>query len=91
LGTTSEAGDAEDDPSSILEEFANDPTQAELAGFINRLNVDEQVHLVALAWVGRGTFSTDEFDEAVQTARHATNGSGNIALSPRHAPACRLS
>jgi hypothetical protein len=66
---TPKSGDAEDDPSSILEDFADDPTRAELAGFINRLNVDEQVHLVALAWIGRGTFSADEFDEAVQTAR----------------------
>jgi hypothetical protein len=67
---TSEAADAEDDPNSILEEFANDPTRAELVGFISRLNVDEQVNLVALAWVGRGTFTADEFDEAVQTARN---------------------
>ena len=67
---TSEVGDADNDPNSILEEFANDPTRAELAGFISRLNVDEQAHLVALAWVGRGTFSADEFDEAVQTARN---------------------
>jgi hypothetical protein len=65
---TPKSGDAEDDPNSILEDFADDPTRAELAGFINRLNVDEQVHLVALAWIGRGTFSADEFDEAVQTA-----------------------
>ncbi len=66
---TPKSGDAEEDPSSILEDFADDPTRAELAGFINQLNVDEQVHLVALAWIGRGTFSADEFDEAVQTAR----------------------
>jgi len=66
---TSRSGDAEDDPSSILEDFTNDLTRVELAAFIDRLNVDEQVHLVALAWIGRGTFSTDEFDEAVQTAR----------------------
>ena len=51
------------------QDFADDPTRAELASFINRLNVDEQVHLVALVWIGRGTFSADEFDEAVQTAR----------------------
>jgi Protein of unknown function (DUF3775) len=66
---TPKSGDAEDDPSSILEDFADDPARTELAGFINRLNVDEQVHLVALAWIGRGTFSADEFEEAVQTAR----------------------
>ena len=65
---TPKSGDAEDDPSSILEDFADDPARAELAGFINRLNVDEQVHLVALAWIGRGTLA-DELDEAVQTAR----------------------
>ncbi len=66
---TAEAGDAEEDPESILEDFADDPTRAELAGFIDALNVDEQVHLVALTWVGRGTFEADELDEAVETAR----------------------
>jgi hypothetical protein len=66
---TAEAGDAQEDPASILEDFAGDQTRAELAGFINALNEDEQVHLVALAWVGRGTFAADEFDEAVATAR----------------------
>jgi hypothetical protein len=65
---TARSGDAEDDPSSILEDFANDPTRGELAGFIDALNDDEQAHLVALAWVGRGTFAEDEFAEAVETA-----------------------
>ncbi len=63
------AGDAEDDPTSILEDFANDPTRAELVAFINGLNVDEQVNLVALAWIGRGTFGPEDLDEAVETAR----------------------
>jgi hypothetical protein len=62
-------GDAEEDPSAILEDFSNDPTAAEIAGFIDALNDDEQVNLVALAWVGRGTFEAEEFDEAVETAR----------------------
>ena len=64
-----EDGDAEEDPSAILEDFANDPTRAELAGFIDALNYDEQANLVALAWVGRGTFEKEEFEEAVETAR----------------------
>lgn len=66
---TPEEGDAEEDPNSILEDFANDPTRAELAGFIGRLNYDEQANLVALAWIGRGTFEPEEFAEAVDTAR----------------------
>jgi hypothetical protein len=63
-------GDAEEDPDSILEDFANDPTRAELVGFIGALNNDEQANLVALAWVGRGTFEKEEFAEAVETARN---------------------
>jgi len=67
---TANSGDAADDPASILEDFADDPTRAELVSFINALNEDEQVHLVALAWIGRGTFAVEEFDEAVETARN---------------------
>jgi len=63
------AGDAADDPASILEDYADDPTRAELASFIDGLNDDEQAHLVALAWIGRGTFAPEELDEAVETAR----------------------
>lgn len=64
-----EEGDAAEDPQSILEDFAADPTRAELAGFLRMLNQDEQANLVALMWVGRGTFEAEEFDEAVDTAR----------------------
>jgi hypothetical protein len=70
-----EDGDSEEDPSAILEDLSNDPTAAEIAGFIDALNDDEQVHLVALAWVGRGTFEAEEFDEAVETARSEQTGS----------------
>jgi rubrerythrin len=45
------------------------PAQAELRGFIADLNADEKPHLVALAWVGRGAFEAEEYDEAVATAR----------------------
>ncbi len=57
------------DSDSILEDRASDPTRDELADFIANLNEDEQVHLVALMWVGRGSFSPEEFQEALSTAR----------------------
>ncbi len=66
---TTDEGDAEEDPNAILEDFADDPTSEELAGFIGALNDDEQAALVALAWVGRGTFEAEEFAEAMETAR----------------------
>lgn len=62
--------DADEDPQAILQDFANDPTRTELASFINALNEDEQAHLVALMWIGRGTFEPEELDEAVETARN---------------------
>jgi len=57
------------DADSILEEFSDDATRAELKGFIADLNEDEQASLVALAWIGRGSFGPEELDEALDTAR----------------------
>ena len=57
------------EPIDVLEEMPGDLARPELVSFINALNEDEQAHLVALAWVGRGTFEPDEFNEAVDTAR----------------------
>lgn len=61
-GSDGEAADA-------LEDLPGDTTRPELVSFINALNEDEQAHLVALVWVGRGTFEPEEFGDAVDTAR----------------------
>jgi hypothetical protein len=74
-------GDAEEDPSAILEGYTNDPTRAELAGFIDRMNYDEQANLVALMWLGRGTYEKEELEEAVETARsERANATSNYLL-----------
>jgi hypothetical protein len=57
------------DAESILEDFSDDATQAEVKEFIRDLNEDEQVSLVALAWIGRGSFAPEELEEALTTAR----------------------
>jgi hypothetical protein len=38
-------------------------------GAIRALNEDERMRLVALAWVGRGTYSKEEWREAIATAK----------------------
>lgn len=43
--------------------------EAERHAFIAALDVDEQAHLTAIAWVGRGSFEPEEFADAVATAR----------------------
>jgi hypothetical protein len=40
----------------------------ELKEFIDTLNEDEQAELVALTWIGRGTYTADDWDEAVEVA-----------------------
>ncbi len=57
------------DAESILESFSDDATRDELMGFIRDLNEDEQASLVALAWIGRGSFGPEELEEALAMAR----------------------
>jgi len=59
----------EEHDGAILENRGDDPTQHELASFIRALNRDEQADLIALAWIGRGTYSVEEWDSALETAR----------------------
>ncbi len=46
-----------------------DRAEPEFDSFVARLNVDEQASLVALMWIGRGTFDAAEITDAIQTAR----------------------
>ena len=45
-----------------------DRAEGELRGFIDRLSEDEQASLVAVMWIGRGSFEADELEEAKRTA-----------------------
>ena len=59
----------DDGDTDVLEDGADDPTRRELMDAIRQLPDDEQMELVALAWLGRGTFGLDEWKEALETAR----------------------
>lgn len=74
VGAWDEGSTSDHDAESILEDFSDDSTLAELKEFIHDLNEDEQVSLVALAWIGRGSFGPEELDEALDTARTEHTG-----------------
>ncbi len=59
----------DDGNADVLEDQADDPTREELIGAIRELNDDERNQLVALAWLGRETYTIDEWAEAVDTAK----------------------
>jgi thermostable 8-oxoguanine DNA glycosylase len=52
---------------------ADDATYDELKSWIRAINHDDQCQIVALAWVGRGDFGKDEWDEALKIARDEHN------------------
>jgi hypothetical protein len=65
---------------SVLEGQSDDPTPQELRAFLVGLSSDEQIALVALAWIGRGDFSADEWEDAKALARERHTGSSTRYL-----------
>lgn len=59
----------DDGEREILQDYAGDPTLAELSAAIDDLNNDEIVDLIALAWLGRGDFAREEWQEVKMLAR----------------------
>ncbi|MGY3617081.1 DUF3775 domain-containing protein [Bradyrhizobium sp. USDA 10063] len=58
---------------SVLEDHRDDPVRSELTAIIRGLNEDEQIDLVALAWLGRGDGDLDEWDDLRAEAARAHN------------------
>jgi hypothetical protein len=62
---------SDDGMTDVLEDLptGQDATRLEIVEFIRALDEDEQFNLIALAWVGRGTYDLTEWDEALRVAR----------------------
>lgn len=57
----------------------------ELHAFIDGMNDEEKAQLTALAWVGRGAFEPEDFDEAVATAiSEATTPTASYLMGMPH-------
>jgi hypothetical protein len=66
---------SDDGMTDVLEDLptGQDATRLEIVEFIRALDEDEQINLIALAWVGRGTYDLTEWDEALRIARSEHN------------------
>jgi len=59
--------------------------EGEIRAFIDRLAEEEQASLVALMWIGRGSFAAEELEEAKATARdEATTPTADYLLGTPH-------
>ncbi len=65
-----DGSDAVDDGGrAVLEDRADDPTYRELIAALADLNSDEMDEVLALVWIGRGDYTSDEWEEALAMAR----------------------
>lgn len=65
-----EAPDINDEDLDAIphEEHEHDPVYQDAAAFINNLASDEQCELIALAWLGRGDGTEEDWDDLVNLA-----------------------
>lgn len=57
-----------DDDRAVLEDEANEAVEDEVRALLDDLADDEIAEVLALAWVGRGTYDASEWDEALAEA-----------------------
>ena len=53
---------------SVLEDELNDGVEEEVQALLDDLAEDQLAEVVALAWVGRGTYDASEWDDAFEEA-----------------------
>jgi hypothetical protein len=63
----------DDRDAAVLEDHEDDPVADELASFIRDLSDDEQIDLVALAWLGRGDYGAADWPALRGEAAEAHN------------------
>jgi hypothetical protein len=59
----------DDGMTRVLEDYKDDPTLAELQSYIRSLADDELEDLVALTLIGRGDYTTDEWEDVMSEVR----------------------
>jgi hypothetical protein len=64
---------ADDKEISVLEDHMDDPVVEELTSLIDSLSEDEQIDLVALAWLGRDDYSANDWPTVREEAARAHN------------------
>ena len=64
---------SDDREAAVLEDHEDDPVVEELTSLINSLSEDEQIDLVALAWLGREDYSASDWATVRDEAARAHN------------------
>ena len=65
---TDDDGDGEGGALSVLDDELNTGVEEEVVALLDDLADDQLAEIVALAWVGRGTYDASEWDDALSEA-----------------------
>lgn len=62
-----------------------DRAEGEFRAFVDRLGIDEQAELVALMWIGRGSYEPEDLEEAIaMAAREASIPTADYLMGSPH-------
>lgn len=64
---------SDDKDAAVFEDHEDNPVLEELTSYINSLSEDEQIDLVALAWLGRDDYSASDWPTVREEAARAHN------------------
>lgn len=72
--------DENEGPLSVLDDSINDSVEEELRSILGDLAEDQLAEVLALCWVGQGTYEAGDWDEAFQEAQEVAEGGGSEAI-----------
>jgi hypothetical protein len=64
---------SDDQEAAVLEDHGDDPVVEEITSLINAMSQDEQIDLVALAWLGRDDYTAQDWPAVRAEAEQAHN------------------
>jgi hypothetical protein len=65
---------------SVLDDSINDSVEEELRSILEDLAEDQLAEVLALCWVGQGTYDAGDWDEAYQEAQELSDDGGGEAI-----------
>jgi len=64
---------ADDQMIEVLADHPDDPVLLEIVALVNSLNIDEQIDVVGLMWMGRDDYDVEDWDQVRDEAERAHN------------------
>jgi hypothetical protein len=72
--------DADEETLSVLDDTLNDSVEEELKAAFEDLGEDQLAEVIALCWVGQGTYDAGDWDEAIEEAQSLVSAGTDGAI-----------